>query len=528
MKILITPDIGTWAIGNLTRSITNAKCMRRFDFKIVCVHPRESMASYVALDNALKDGVDFWHAQYWHSAQNVLAMPLKYKEVPTLLTHHNHYALDKGDWKEFEGLAIATKWGFDKLKAIHSNVYQIPYGIDLNRYSFIQEYPPEENNVGYIGRVMPHKNLKIICDMAKELNYKVVGSGYVEDREYWKTVDKSVLDYKGNIGRQSMSPSNIKDDVYKKMKVFVAYSTGEKETGTLPLLEAMSRGVPVMATSQGMARDLIEDGKNGIIFTEENFKEKLKMFMEDEKLRLQCRKKAWETIKHYSDERMAWNYGKAYYDVMWQKQPVVSVIVPTCNRHEKLIDNILSIDANYYQAKEIIVIDDSIDDLTRKTVMELKKRLKTPIMYLKTGKTSETEYNLARARNMGVCEAMGSVLLFLDDRLTLGKHSLEHISQVPVGQWHHGKKIAKSGVSTKRTFMENFSWIRKRDFVAGGMFNERMDHYGGMSEITREQYKHKVEFVYDEKAEINENVRASGKRRGDIWKAKDIIYKLYS
>lgn len=527
MNILITPDIASWAIGNLTRGITNAKCMQRFNFKTVCVHPRESMASFVELDRAVKEGVDFWHAQYWHSAQNVLAMPLKLKDVPKLLSHHNHYALDKSDWADFQGLAIATKWGFDRLKQMHGNVYQIPYGIDLDRYSFIHEYTTE-NNVGYIGRVMPHKNLKAICETANELGYKVVGSGYVEDREYWNSIDKSNLEYKGNVGRQAMSPSNVKDDMYRKMKVFVAYSTGERETGTLPLLEAMARGIPVMATSQGMARDLIEDGKNGVIFTEENFKEKLKMFMENEPLRMQCRKKAWETIKHYSEERMAWNYGKAYYDVMWQKQPVVSVIVPTCNRHEKLIDNILSIEANNYQAKEIIVVDDGMDDLTRKTVMELKKRIKTPLMYLKTDKVQDNDYNLAKARNLGVSEAMGSVLLFLDDRLTLGEHSLEHIAQVQAGKWHHGKKVTKEGVSTKRQFIENFSWIRKRDFVNGGMFNERMIYYGGMSELTREQYKHKVEFVYDDKAEVNENVRASGKRRGDIWKAKDIIYKLYS
>jgi len=49
------------------------------------------------------------------------------------------------------------------------------------------------------------------------------------------------------------------------MTVFVMYSTGEKESGTLPLLHAMARGVPVMATHQGMARDIIKDGENGII-----------------------------------------------------------------------------------------------------------------------------------------------------------------------------------------------------------------------------------------------------------------------
>lgn len=526
MNILITPDIKEWAIGSLSRGIQRAKCTQRFNFIEIPVHPRGVMQSFVDLDTALKSGIDLWHAMYWHSAQNVMEILPRIKAIRTLLTHHNHNSLDKGKWGEFTGLTTPTRWGFDKLKSMHDNVFQVPYGIDLDRYTFIHEVP-EENTVGYIGRVVPWKNLKVICDVSNELGYKVVGSGYIEDTDYWRDVNKSNLEFRGNIGRLGMSPNNVKDDMYKKMKVFVMYSTGEKESGTLPLLEAMARGIPVMATSQGMARDLIEDGKNGIIFTEENFKEKLKALMEDEPLRMKLRKHAWETIKNYSEERMAWNYAKAYYDVMFDKLPVVSVIIPTFNRFEKLVDTILSVEADSYVAKEIIVVDDGSQDVTKKTVLELKKRIKTPLLYLNTG-NGDTTYGLAKARNMGVLEALGSVLLFLDDRLTIGEHSLEHISQVPKGEWHFGKKITNEGVSTKRQFIENFSWIRKRDFVDGGMFNERMDVYGGMSQLTREQYKGKVEFVYDDKAEINENVRASGKRRGDIWRAKDIIYKLYS
>lgn len=530
MNILITPDIETWAIGNLTKGITRAKCAQRFNFTVIPVHPRGSIESFLPLDRAAKGGIDLWHAQYWHSAYNILEeMPmLGLKNVPKVLFHHNHYALDKKNWREFDKLLIATKWGFDKLRTMHDNVNLIPYGIDLDRYSWIPDYDPKENIVGYVGRVVPWKNLHKITLAAKELGYKVLGSGYIEDQNYWKMVDKDVLEYKGNVGRMAMAPANIKDDIYSKMKVFVMYSTGEKETGTLPLLEAMARGVPVMATSQGMARDLIEDGKNGIIFTEENFKEKLKMLMENDQLRQEIRRKAWETIKHYSEERMAWNICKAYYDTLHKGQPLVSVIIPTCNRFERLIDTILSVDENYYQAKEIIVVDDGSTDNTRQAVMELKKRLKTPLLYLNTDKDAKGGYKLAQARNLGATEAMGSVLLFLDDRLTLGKTSLEHISQVPQGVWHHGKKITKEGVSTKRQFIENFSWIRKRDFVEGGMFNERMIYYGGMSELTREQYRHKVEFVYDDQAEATENVRAAGRRRSQIWKAKDIIYKMYS
>ena len=59
------------------------------------------------------------------------------------------------------------------------------------------------------------------------------------------------------------------------------------------------------------------------------------------------------------------------------------------------------------------------------------------------------------------------------------------------------------------------------------MFNERMGFYGGMSQLLREQYREKVEFIYDDKATAKEVVRAKRGRKKDIWKAKDIINKLY-
>ena len=147
-------------------------------------------------------------------------------------------------------------------------------------------------------------------------------------------------------------------------------------------------------------------------------------------------------------------------------------------------------------------------------------------MYVNTYDTEH--YGLAKARNMGVMEALGSILLFLDDRFTLQSGALEQIAQCPDNKWMWGRKMSKGIASTKRAFIENFSLIKKRDFVNGGMFNERMNVYGGLSQITREQYDKKVQFLYDDAPGAIEQIRATREnKKREIWRAKEIIRKLY-
>lgn len=523
MRILINDDVPTWAIGQLCSTIMRYNT--RFDFVHVPVHPRGVAESYLSIRNAIAQGIDLWHPLYWRSATQMLELFHELKDVPKLLSHMNHNSLEDGDWRPFNGVACATNWAADMLHKKYDNVYKIPYGIDLDRYSYLENHQAPGGVIGYVGRVVPWKHLADICITANKLGYKVVGSGYVDDPKYWATVDKTNLIFRGGIGRTTMAPANQKDDLYKQMTVFVMYSSGEKESGTLPLLEAMARGVPVMATAQGMARDLIEDGVNGVIFTPETFEEKLKGLMGDQAMRERLRERAWQTVKNYSDRKYARDYARAYYDVVFNKQPVVSCIIPTFNNWENLIDSVQAIEADPYQAKEIIVVDDGSTDMTKEACIRIRKTIRTPFVYLNTNDT--TGYNLAKARNMGAVEALGKILLFLDDRLKLDGRSLDSIASVPAGQWHFGEKHTKEGVSTKRAFMENFSWVQKQDFMRGGMFCERMDVYGGLSQITRTVYKGKTEFVYNNKAKAIEMKRSRmPDRKSKIWKAKDLIDKM--
>ena len=44
----------------------------------------------------------------------------------------------------------------------------------------------------------------------------------------------------------------------------------------------------------------------------------------------------------------------------------------------------------------------------------------------------------------------------------------------------------------KKEFVENFSCIRREDVINFGLFNERMDAYGGLSERLKTDLRHRV------------------------------------
>ena len=537
MNILIVCDVPDWAIGSLTKTIT--KYNTRHTFHIVYAHPKEAGRSVGEIRKVLKENnIDLWHGQYWNSAWQVAELCPELNEIPSLLTHHNHKHLDQKDWsKYFDGIAVPTKYGQENLSKYKT--YLIPHGINLDEFSYVKERDDDGNTVGYVGRILAHKNIHKICEISKKNGYKVLGSGYIDKPNYYNEkvaqYRDTILEFHGGIGRNQKNDWDAKNELYKRMTVFVMYSTGEVETGTLPLLEAMARGIPILATEQGMARDLIEDGKNGLLFNEDNFEEKLNHLMSSKELQEKFRRAARKTIQQYSEEKMAIRYAKAYDDLV-KKDELVSVIIPTCDRSDTLDEIIEAVAEQSYSNVELIVVDDSKEVLqtgdilnspTYKVVEEAKKKYDLTIQYV--GSYSKV-YGLAKARNHGIVEARGNLLVFADDRLRMDKHAVINFAKCTKGgQWNYGQKQVKGVASKNIRFVENFSAVHKSDLVQLGMFNERIVWYGGMTQDMRNRCKmNGIEHNYVSGA-IAHAIRKTPKmkRPEDVWKAKLLLWKLY-
>jgi glycosyltransferase involved in cell wall biosynthesis len=88
-------------------------------------------------------------------------------------------------------------------------------------------------------------------------------------------------------------------------------------------------------------------------------------------------------------------------------QPLVSCIIPTKNRPVLVDRAINSVLGQSYDNIEVIVIDDSTNNDTSKVVLQFGNR----VTYIKNSQSKGAPYS----RNIGLAEAEGDVITFLDD-----------------------------------------------------------------------------------------------------------------
>jgi len=139
----------------------------------------------------------------------------------------------------------------------------------------------------------------------------------------------------------------------------------------------------------------------------------------------------------------------------------------------------------------------------------------------------EPGYNLAKSRNKGLIESRGKYVMFLDDRFVPEPTAIQEF----MNQHQDRDKIFMFGYKgfTKRNFVENFSFTKRQDIINAGMFNERVNIYGGMSQELRNRLNRQGwEFKYCEKAVAKSMIRSGSRvnKKKDIINAKILLYKL--
>lgn len=518
MKILIVADSVNWAIGGLSNTIRDGNA--HLDIQVIAIHPKD-----------LRNNPDTWkgkfhfileefkpdlvHFQYWDHVQ-YLAPIVKCKKI---LTHHNQKNLLSGDWEILDHIVVHTQKAKKILNdAGYSNVSIIQHGIDIEKFKFNENYDGNVRSIGYVGRIVPWKGLVEIAKAAKELESEVICMGRIDKADYWQKVQQ----YSDFLDLRFQTPQEEQVSVYHEFGVYVGNSCDNIEEGTLGLLEAMACGIPVITTPSGEAQDIIKDGENGILVefeSYENLKIALKRFFDmTPEQKESMRQKAWNTVRNMSCEHMGRRYEKLYYRTVYDKD-LVSVIIPTYNRAETITKVLDAYKEQTYSTIELIVVDDNSTDNTEEVVKNWGK-----VKYIKT--TNEG-YGLAEARNRGIFEASGHYIVFNDDRLAPEEDAVEKfihkLSSIKENSVVWGNKGAG-----KRDFIENFFAVRRRHIVDAGMFNERVNRYGGQSQEFRQRLRRQgfvMEYCNDAKASPMFGTRKN-KRRYDIFKSKLQLWKL--
>ncbi len=531
MKILVIGDVKNWAIGHLARIYIDGN--PQFHFRELYIHPKEvgDEAVKSVVDNA--DWADIIVFEYWRTAQQIIDALPDLKKKKLVLMHHNQKNLTDFDQSCFSMLLCHTK----KAKMIlnvagYKNVEIIPYGLDFDYWKYNEKYPPAENTVGYAGRTVPWKNIHMVAQASFELKYPMLFMGKMDKMNYWNAIPQEHRDW---IDMSYLDcPDEERRDFYNHLAVFVNASSDGREEGTMPLLEAMACGVPVITTRSGTAADIIVDRENGIIIPFDDpaaLKDAIERLMLDLPLREKLRKEAWNTIRGMSQERMARRYADLFYR-LYSDQPLVSVVIPTTKKEN--VEQILRrLDIMEWQNLEAVVCDDSGNDEIKELVNNIRRDLEVPIRYTCTDVAGMKRigysfgYGLAEARNRGIVESQGEYILFCDSRMLPEKDCIGKfmdIIMISKKSWLFGDKGAN-----KDTFVENFSFIRREEIIYAGMFNERIDQYGGMSQEIRERFRaqgFKFGYVPEAKATQLSGSHMNEGRRRSIIAMKDLLWKL--
>lgn len=542
MKILIVPDVKGWAIDQLAQAIIQFN--KHFEFKIFYLGPRDAVEEkhQKEFEAAVNDfSPDIIHFMYYRSGIEVMkALPFL-KTYKVIISHQNQRtkALRYENWKEFgiTHLTTCTKKAKDYIikhtDAAEELITSIRYGIDLNYFQY-NDKEPEENAIGYAGRIVPWKGLKEVGEAAQELGFPLMFMGRQDKMDYWDTISETA---KENMNFSFMDCADEdRLNYYHSLKCFVNFSKDWYEEGTLEYLEAMAAGVPVITTPCGLAGELAEDGKNCLLVPYEDkdaLKVAIKKIMDDESLRNTLRKGGWDTVKNMSRERMAWDWSKLYYKIN-SKHDLVSVIIPTTYSRFENTDKILTAlnKQSYRNIEVILALDEPVPSKEQKEeIYKMDKgRVKIPIKFVWTGVDKEVfPYNLAKARNLAAIEAQGEYLMFNDSRLEPDEHAIEVFLQTIKTEdkktWMFGEKGGN-----KMSFVENFSFVKREDFINFGMMNEEIDRYGGMSQEIRTRWiAQGGQFCYIPTAEAKELNKASksNQRMNDIIYSKMKLYKMY-
>lgn len=101
----------------------------------------------------------------------------------------------------------------------------------------------------------------------------------------------------------------------------------------------------------------------------------------------------------------------------------VSLIIPTYKRANNLLKCLYSVDTQSYQPLEVLIVDgDETDNLT----LFLKENFKSNLRY----RIIKSLAGLTRQRNVGIRNATGDIVLFVDDDVILDKGHVKEINAV--------------------------------------------------------------------------------------------------
>jgi glycosyltransferase involved in cell wall biosynthesis len=519
LKVVAVVDKEGTAIDRLAQGV--AQYHTNLNYVVCDVHPKRPDPAQLERFEHEARSADIIDFQYFRSATMLLERYPWLNEKKKILTHYNPYSIFEQDWKQFDKLVACNKSILTDLeKHTARAVDYIPLTVDADFWTFKREWQPNKNVIMVANRIESKKGILPVAIACGDAGLRLKLVGAISDRNYfYEVMQTGAVDYFEQISDEELRR------LYWDSTIHVCNSVDNFESGTLPILEAMLCGVPVLTRNVGHVPDLLSDGNLAIFDAQPDepmlLREKLEEMLSDPKALETHRERAWQTAKTRNNERRAYEQQKLYRSALSDATPV-SVVVPIYNNPEVIRACLIAVAEQDYPNLELIVCDDNGMVTNFELVREFAQTVSFPIKYVVT---QHNDYGLARARNQGIIEATGEIMVFCDQRQIMEPDCIsELVKQLVPKTWVYGNKGRE-----KPEFVENLSAIYRNEIIQAGMFCERITQYGGMTQEVRSRTRMQgIKHVYVETAKAQAMGKSSKteQRRLDIIKSKNTLFKM--
>lgn len=516
LKVLCVVDKDGSAIDRMARG--NARYNDNIEYVVLAVHPKRPDDKQLADFVQHAQDADIIDWQYFRTAEMLKQRYDWLNDKKQLLAHHNPYSINESDWNNYN-IVVANNISIrSKLKEItRSEIRYIPNCVDSDFWTYNFDWNANSNVIMVANRIEGKKGIlpvALACQ-ALNLNFHLVGN--ISDMEYFQKVAETGATFHQNVSNEELKK------LYYQSALHICNSIDNFESGTNPMLEAMFCGTPIITRPVGHVPEL-SNGENMVIYNGDNedveaLKDVIWTTLSDKKALEQMRDKAWNTVKSRNFERRAYSYQKIYRELMSDETPV-TVVVPVYDRPETAKLCLSAIADQNYKNIEVVIVDDkgTNEDLVATYALYVNY----PVRYIYN---ALDDYGLARARNLATIEATGEIMIYCDERMVMAKDAVERfVSSIKPSYWLYGNKGAK------KEFVENFSAVMRDDVIGFGLFNERINQYGGQSQELRDRMRIQgilTEYVESAKATPTGKSSNRYRKRDQIIKMKNRLAKMY-
>lgn len=213
--------------------------------------------------------------------------------------------------KEFKNMTT-SKYNLNEIKNLGLKAVAIPCGYDDKTYKVLKNVEREENVILAIGRTFFQKNFNFTFKAWKSLGEYRPDMWLFGIEPHMENMDTKITYFK--------KPSNeAVNELYNKATIFV--QTSRHEGFSLPILEAMAAGCPVICTDAHGNRDFCENGKNCLMVKhddEEGLARAIRKLMKNKKLREQLSEAGLKTAKKYRWDPVMRKVEKFYNEIAAQ------------------------------------------------------------------------------------------------------------------------------------------------------------------------------------------------------------------